>query len=97
MGSRTRDISALLCFVAVTSWLTLRLATGVGGSPDALLNYWALAWNFHILPNAPSAYDRIPEPRRRRSEAEMDRYRERTPLLSRIGDDAVYEIVDAPS
>ncbi len=203
MGSRTHDLSALLFFVAVTSWLTWpltsRLTTGLSASPDALLNYWALAWNIHILPQALLAYfdanifaprpDTLaysehlfaiallawpsylgtgsvvlayeaamflsfvlsglgmylardltgnrwaavvagivflaapyrflhvvhiqiltlqwfpflfpcllrPEPRRRRLEAEMDRYRERMPLLSRIGDDAVYEIVDAPS
>ena len=60
MGSRTRDLAALLFFVAVTSWLTWpltsRLTTGLSASPDALLNYWALAWNFHILPQAPLAY-----------------------------------------
>ena len=60
MGSRTRDIAALLFFVGVTSWLTWplasRLTTGLSPSPDALLNYWALAWNFHILPQAPLAY-----------------------------------------
>lgn len=60
MGTRTRDLAALTFFVAVTTWLTWplasRLSSGLSASPDALLNYWALAWNFHILPQAPLSY-----------------------------------------
>ena len=38
-------------------------------------------------------YDRFPEPRRRRLEEAMERYRARMPLRLRIGSDAVYEFV----
>lgn len=41
-------------------------------------------------------YDRIPEPTRRHLEATMHRYREKMPLCSRIGNDAVCEIVTEP-
>ncbi len=44
-------------FFATTLWLTwplaARLTTALSASPDSLLNYWALGWNFHILPEAP--------------------------------------------
>ena len=44
-------------FIGVTAWLTwplaARLASALSASPDSLLNFWALAWNFHILPRQP--------------------------------------------
>jgi len=44
-------------FIGVTAWLTwplaARLASGLSASPDSLLNFWALAWNFHVLPREP--------------------------------------------
>jgi hypothetical protein len=44
-------------FLGLTAWLCwplpLRLGEGVSDSPDSLLNLWALAWNFHILPRDP--------------------------------------------
>lgn len=46
-------------FVAITLWLTwplgTRMTTALSGSPDSLLNAWALGWNFHILPRDPLA------------------------------------------
>jgi hypothetical protein len=50
-----------------------------------------------LLERAPVAtlvvhYDRIPGPRRRALEAGMERYRDRMPVLLRVGDDVVYEI-----
>ncbi len=54
------DLGALVYFVAVTVWLTWpltsRLTTALSGSPDALLNFWALGWNYHVLPTAPLSY-----------------------------------------
>ena len=54
------DLGALVYFVAVTVWLTwpltLRLTTALSGSPDSLLNLWALGWNYHVLPTAPLSY-----------------------------------------
>lgn len=48
---------ALAFFFAATAWLTwplpARMASAMNTSPDALLNDWALAWNFHILPREP--------------------------------------------
>ena len=54
------DLGALVYFVAVTVWLTWpltpRLTTALSGSPDALLNFWALGWHYHVLPTAPLSY-----------------------------------------
>ena len=54
------DLCALVYFVAVTVWLTWpltpRVTTALSGSPDALLNYWALGWNYHVLPTALLSY-----------------------------------------
>ena len=54
------DLGALVYFVAITMWLTwpltARLTTALSGSPDSLLNFWALGWNYHVLPTAPPSY-----------------------------------------
>ena len=54
------DLGALVYFVAVTVWLTWpltsRLTTALSGSPDSLLNFWALGWNYHVLPADPLGY-----------------------------------------
>ena len=51
------DVAAGLAFVAMAVWLSWplvpRFTTALSASPDSLLNYWALAWNFHVLPRAP--------------------------------------------
>ncbi|MGH9318468.1 MAG: hypothetical protein ACRD21_07340 [Vicinamibacteria bacterium] len=55
-GKRGLFIS-LAYFTAVAAWLTWplipRLATGLSGNPDTLLNVWALGWSFHVLPRDP--------------------------------------------
>jgi len=52
-----RDVGAVAYFLAVTVWLTWplsgRMASSLSGSPDSLLNAWAMGWSFHILPRAP--------------------------------------------
>ena len=54
---RGSALAAVGFFVAVSVWLTWPLAprfgSGLSSSPDSLLNAWALAWNFHILPRDP--------------------------------------------
>ncbi len=56
---RMRSLGATGYFLAITLWLTwplgARMTTALSGSPDSLLNYWALGWSFHILPRAPLA------------------------------------------
>ena len=53
-------LAAALFFGGVASWLTwplvARLGTALSSSPDSLLNYWALAWNYHVLPGSPGSY-----------------------------------------
>lgn len=70
-------------------------------------DYWELVGRLRSFPTARSLrfllerapvdtivihYDRIPGPRRRALEAGMERYRERMPVLLRVGDDVVYQI-----
>ena len=54
-----RDAAAFFFFVLITVWLTwplvARLDSGLSSAADALLNYWALGWDFHILPRDPLA------------------------------------------
>lgn len=54
---RLRSLGATATFLGITLWLTwplgARMTTALSGSPDSLLNAWALAWNLHILPRAP--------------------------------------------
>ena len=49
-----RAAGLVLFFLALTTLLTWPLATrmgsGISTSPDSLLNLWALAWNYHVLP-----------------------------------------------
>jgi len=70
-------------------------------------DYWELVGRLRHFPTARSLrfllerapvryvvvhYDRIPEPRRRKLEKGMERYRESMPLVFRLGNEAVYEI-----
>jgi hypothetical protein len=41
-------------------------------------------------------YDRIPGPRRRELERGMERYRERMPVVFRMGNDVVYQVRESP-
>lgn len=54
---RLKSLGAAGYFLGITLWLTwplgARMTTALSGSPDSLLNAWALAWNLHILPRAP--------------------------------------------
>jgi hypothetical protein len=47
-------------FFLLTAYLTwplpIRMANGINSTPDSLLNFWALAWNYHILPSDPLSY-----------------------------------------
>ena len=56
-----RDFGAVLYFVVITLWLTWPLVAlmseGLSGNPDALLNAWALGWNFHVLPQPVGYFD----------------------------------------
>jgi len=53
----TRGAGLAIFFLALTAYLTWpllpRMADGISPSPDSLLNLWALAWNYHILPREP--------------------------------------------
>ncbi len=57
MRPRRLDAAAWGYFLLVSLWLTWplfpRMATALSGSPDSLLNAWALGWSFHILPADP--------------------------------------------
>lgn len=59
LGRRESILHAAVTFffIVASGWLTwplfARMSTGLSTNPDALLNHWALAWNFHILPQAP--------------------------------------------
>lgn len=70
-------------------------------------DYWELVGRLRSFPTARTLrflldrapvdtlvvhYDRIPGPRRRALEAGMERYRDRMPVLLRVGDDVVYQI-----
>ncbi|MFQ5791374.1 MAG: hypothetical protein ACE5JI_12960, partial [Acidobacteriota bacterium] len=50
-------LGAAVFFTVVAAWLTwplfIHMGTSLNLSADSLLNYWALAWNFHILPRDP--------------------------------------------
>ena len=52
-----RGAGLAVFFLALTAYLTWpllpRMADGISPSPDSLLNLWALAWNYHILPREP--------------------------------------------
>ncbi|HLC42714.1 MAG TPA: 6-pyruvoyl-tetrahydropterin synthase-related protein, partial [Methylomirabilota bacterium] len=52
-----RGAGLAIFFLALTAYLTWpllpRMADGISPSPDSLLNLWALAWNYHILPREP--------------------------------------------
>lgn len=56
---RFRSVAIGGYFLAITLWLTwplgVRMTTALSGSPDSLLNAWALGWSFHILPRDPLA------------------------------------------
>ncbi len=47
-------------FIVLTVYLTwplaVRMGDGISPNPDSLLNLWALAWNYHILPSDPLSY-----------------------------------------
>ncbi len=47
-------------FLLLTAYLTwplpVRMGNGISTNPDSLLNLWALAWNYHILPSDPLSY-----------------------------------------
>ena len=47
-------------FFLLTAYLTwplpARMGSGISPNPDSLLNLWALAWNYHILPSDPFSY-----------------------------------------
>jgi len=57
MRSRRFDAAVWGYFLLASIWLTWpllpRMATSLSGSPDSLLNAWALGWSFHILPRDP--------------------------------------------
>jgi hypothetical protein len=71
-------------------------------------DYWELVGRLRHFPTARSLrfllerapvryvvvhYDRIPAPRRRDLERGMERYRESMPMIFRLGDEAVYEVL----
>ena len=66
MNARVRrfiwPVAILNFFLLLTGYLTwplpVRMGDGLNTNPDALLNLWALAWNYHILPaDWPSYFD----------------------------------------
>ena len=66
MNARVRrfiwPVAILNFFLLLTGYLTwplpVRMGDGLNTNPDALLNLWALAWNYHILPTDwPSYFD----------------------------------------
>ncbi|MGH9461309.1 MAG: 6-pyruvoyl-tetrahydropterin synthase-related protein [Vicinamibacteria bacterium] len=52
---RTAGPIAFFLFLTVfLTWpLAARMGSGISTSPDSLLNLWALAWNYHVLPREP--------------------------------------------
>ena len=52
---RTAGPAAFFLFLTVfLTWpLAARMGSGISPSPDSLLNLWALAWNYHVLPRDP--------------------------------------------
>jgi hypothetical protein len=57
MRSGRVDAAAWGYFLLLSIYLTWpllpRMTTALSGSPDSLLNAWALGWSFHILPRDP--------------------------------------------
>ncbi len=46
-----------LILTAALTWpLLTRMSDGISTSPDSLLNLWALAWNYHVLPSDPLSF-----------------------------------------
>lgn len=46
-----------LILTAILTWpLLTRMSDGISTSPDSLLNLWALAWNYHVLPSDPLSF-----------------------------------------
>ena len=52
-----RALAVLAFFLLLTLYLTwpppLRMGSGLSTNPDSLLNFWAMAWSYHILPLQP--------------------------------------------
>ena len=56
-----RALAVLAFFLLLTLYLTwplpLRMGSGLSTNPDSLLNFWAMAWSYHIL--VPSIYSSV--------------------------------------